>query len=220
MLQEHDPEKGLLDSTSSHLVTDSDKARHDDSSDWKSRLDEFHNTEILEYAYKNPSWRSVPVSEIDEPLTLPKNTQFRLFLVEGLTLDVIKYFSWIDEDFFRCHWSSNAASRHQRHQNSSFFTKGFRRVCETKEQLAICKKIAEERPWSLDTIVDPVQLGLEHNRYKRLAEIPRSCALLEANQNLVRPSRAALPDCISCSFYECDGGTIGKFTTSAISSQC
>ena len=180
--------------------------------DWRKQLDQYSSIRVLERKHGASDWRSFSNKDIRDPFLLPEDVQTRLFLVEGLTSEVVQYFYGIKRDFYRYHCSNVLPYHIWKLDRNSVFGKWSRRVYQTQDQWMIDSKIARGRPYSLDMIVDPKEVDLEHDRYEILQCVPRPCISAEAararGKEFLR--RQALGENISCFFHRTDQGLVGK----------
>lgn len=198
-----------LDTTTQPVDTDASGLSPSD--DWTSHLDGGHSVEVLEFRLGSRQWEAVPITEITDPLLLVESVLIRLYLVEGLTQETISYFSGIDENFFRYHYLNVLPYDQLVFSRDYFFSKWPRRVYQNRHQWDIEDRIAKGRPYSSDTIIDPREIRLEHDRYERPLGIHRPHSSLEATPNLEKKYiRQALGDCISIFYKKVNNGLIGE----------
>ena len=175
-------------------------------------LDAQSNIEVLDYRSASSQWEDVLSTEIPDPSLLPESVSIRLFLVEGLTSTTIDYFSNIDRNFFLYHRLNVLPYNLSGFSDDYFFGKWSHRVLQDRCQRDIEERIARNRPWSLDMILDPVAVGLDHDRYERAKGIVRPHNSLESGAEFNQGyARVAVDDCISVCYQEFDRGLIGEW---------
>ena len=150
------------------------------------------------------------VSDVEDPSALPESVAVRLFLVEGLAFDTLQYFSNVDRNFFRCHYLNVLPYNRSGLGSNYFFGKWSRRVYQSRQQWDIEDRISKGRPWSLNIITDPKDIGLDHDRYDRPSGIQRPCSSLESCRTDKQYVRQAIGECISCFYISVDDGLIGN----------
>ena len=175
-------------------------------------LDAQSNIEVLEISSASSQWEVVPVAEIPDPSLLPSSVSIRLFLVEGLTSNTIKYFSNINtRDFFQNHRLNVLPYDLSGFSEDRFFGKWSHRVLQNSRQRDIEERITRKRPWSLNIILDPKAVGLDHDRYERAKGIVRPHSSLESGAEYREGyARVAVDECISVYYQKVDTGLIGE----------
>lgn len=217
-LPDNDLEKGpSTDSAASgesHTSTntlDTETSRSSVSDDWTTSLDESHDVQVLEFRSGSNQWETVQVTEIEDTSTLPESVLIRLYLIEGLAQKTISFFSGFNKDFFCYHRLNVLPYDRAGFGNDYFFGKWSRRAYQNHEQWDIEKRISKGRPYNLDLITDPKDVGLNHKRYERATSAYRPYSSLEADSNTdKRLMRQAVEDCISSCYKRVDGRLIGK----------
>ena len=178
------------------------------SDDWKNSLDESHDIQVLQFSSGSDRWEVVQATELEDTSTLPDAVLIRLYLVEGLAQKTISYFKDIvEEEFFRNHRLNVLPYDRAGFRKDYFFGKWSRRAYQNHEQWDIEKRIAIGRPYSLDLITDPKDVGLNHERYERAISTYRPYSCLEADSNTGKRKpfmRQAVEDCISTCYKRLD----------------
>ena len=169
-------------------------------SDWSKQLDDSSSIEILECKDGSSEWQSRSKSETKDPFSLPKDVTLRVFLIEGLTKDTMDYLLSDNKDFYRYHCSNALPYDRWKWDKNFFFGKWFRRVYQNDRLSNIDFNIDRQRPHNRDMAIDPKELELKHERYKRQKNIPRPVMPLEAARAWPSVQRKALGECVSC-FY-------------------
>ncbi|KAL8794829.1 MAG: hypothetical protein Q9195_002657 [Heterodermia aff. obscurata] len=170
------------------------------------------NIEVLEIRSASSQWEAVPITDIPDPSSLPSSVSIRLFLVEGLTSETVSYFSCIGQDFFLYHRLNVLPYDLSGFSNDYFFGKWSHRVLQNRRQREIEERIMRNRPWNLDTPLDPEAVGLDHERYERAKGIVRPHNSLESGAEFNDGfARVAVDDCISVCYRKVDAGLIVVF---------
>ena len=123
-----------------------------------------HDVQVLEFRSGSNQWETVQVTEIEDTSTLPESVLIRLYLIEGLAQKTISFFSGFDKDFFRYRRLNVLPYDRAGFGNDYFFGKWSRRAYQNDEQWDIEKRISKGRPYNLDLITDPKDVGLNHKR--------------------------------------------------------
>ncbi|KAL8825399.1 MAG: hypothetical protein Q9191_004446 [Dirinaria sp. TL-2023a] len=189
----------------------SDPSDPSSNDDWTSHLDTDYTVEILEFRRGLSEWQVVPKEEIDDPSVLPESVLIRLFLVEGLAKETITYFSNIHEAFFLYHFRNVLPYERLGFDHNFFFGKWSRRALQNLDQWHIEDRIAKSRPFNLDMITDPQNVGVNHDRYERANGVHRPYSSLEANANIMGDQhlRQAVEECVSTYYTKVQNGLIG-----------
>lgn len=92
-----------------------------------------------------------------------------------------------------------------------FFGKWSHRVLQDSRQRDIEERIRRNRPWSLNIILDPEAVGLDHDRYERAKSIVRPHNSLESGAEFNEGyARVAVDVCISVCYQKVGTGLIGE----------
>ena len=181
--------------------------------DWIQKLDKTHDIEIRQLRKGSSEWEDVPSKAVAEPFQVPVEVCVRLFLIQGLAKETLEYFSPIGLDFFYGHYSNTLPYGRPMSAKNCFWAKWRRRVVQTRSQWQIEDKIAKGRPYSLDQIVDPKDLGLDHVRFEREQQVHRPLSSLEPSAKPKETMQLTIAECVSGYFHEMDGGgLIGMLT--------
>lgn len=176
--------------------------------DWIQKLDKAHDIETHQLRKGSREWEEVPPTLVADPFQVPAEVSVRFYLVQGLAKETLDYFSPIGLDFFYGHYSNTLPYGRPISAKTCFWAKWRRRVTQTRLQWEIEDKIAKGRPYNLDQIVDPKDLGLDHVRFEREQQVHRPLSSLEPSAKPKESMQLAIAECVSGYFHEMDGGAL------------
>ena len=177
--------------------------------DWKENLDASFYAEVLDKHSGVPEWKSNPYKADDDLFELPESVEIRLYLVKGVTEEIISRFSVFDDSFFEHHILNVLPFNWSGFRNNLFFGKWFRRVYQNHKQRFIEERLSKGRPYDSDRLLDPRKLHLDHERYARAPCIPRPFSSLEPYPKGENDTRVAIAECASACFRKVGSATIG-----------
>ena len=122
---------------------------------------------------------------------MPKGVKARLYLIEGLTDDTNRQYNFklgVPQQFFDFHESNTIRCVDATVDQGAcrFFAKWSRPE----------NRIKKGTPYSLDTVRDPLELRLDHERYKRYPGIHR--VYTPISETVADGIHHAATECISC----------------------
>ena len=177
--------------------------------DWKENLDASFDAEVLDKYSGVAEWKLEPYKANDDLFELPESVEIRLYLVKGVTNEVISRFSGFDDSFFEHHILNVLPFNWSGFGHNLFFGRWFRRVYQNHEQRFIEERLSRGRPYNSDRLLDPRKLHLDHERYARAPCIPRPFSSLEPYHKGENDTRVAIAECASACFRKFGNATIG-----------
>lgn len=177
--------------------------------DWTNHLDKEFNVEVLEFRAGSSEWETASSIELEAPSALPESVLIRLYLVEGLAPRTPSYFSTITQDLFRHHHLDVLPYDLSGISDDCFFAKWSRRVYQNHTQWEIEDRMSKGRPYNLNSITDPRDVSIEHDRYERAQGIYRPYSSLETDGELEERIyiSQAVKECVS-TYYRRIGNTL------------
>lgn len=70
---------------------------------WKENLDASFYAEVLDKYSGKPGWKSEPYKANGDLFELPESVEIRLYLIKGVTEEIISISSEFDKSFFKHH---------------------------------------------------------------------------------------------------------------------
>jgi hypothetical protein len=192
------------------------------SSGWEECLDKESNIKVFEYSSNSGLSQGREAKPDDFKAELSDSGSIRLFLMEGLSNEVISNFGRylnVDKEFFHHHYLDCLShDRRRSTPDGRFFAKWSRRVLQECTQGFIRAKISSGQPYDLDIYIDPHHIGIDHDRYHKFPNIHRQYDLLDAHFDSIQnplldsetPLKYAAKECISFYYKPATSGYIGN----------
>jgi hypothetical protein len=175
---------------------------------WEDTLDETSNVLFLDYHRDSANWVKATAENM-RIIPLSPSVLARLYLMEGVSADLVLGSTAADKALFRCH-VLNTLPYDRPYAGRYFFAKWSRLVFQDPQTCAVERKMAEGRPYNPDIPTDPKEIGLDHDRYEKPSCIPRPCDPLGSNTgNRTGDRPKSLWECASFHFWQVDTAVVG-----------
>lgn len=187
-------------------LRDPGRFRH---ADWTTHLDLRSDIEIVDIG-DSLQWTTPHYDGVRYVTRPPDSAKVRLYLIEGMTRMTRFCCPIPNDDFFYRHYLNVLPHNQSESDDDCIFGKWSRCVYQDQSQRDIEDRIAKGRPYSLDLLVDPLGLGLEHDRYEMDKGIHRPLRSLEPTNTTEQAfTRTAMGECVSICYREVDNQLTG-----------